>query len=255
MKSERAKKLREWQDNLYSNLKGQKATTVEFLGRTFIIPPNVHMINPMSDLIGNVVLKHTKSSDRVLDMGTGCGVNAILAASICSEVVAVDINELAIDAAMQNAQHNGVDSKISFSVSDLFASVEGKFDLKNEPTPNGGVPFDGVLAHWSDADYELMERVVTAVEVDLATGHPLRSDPVIAKFCALSKSFQEPAIKIAPHLTWKKGEVVPSSADPEMTDKEFRGPAYAMAALLPEANEAARLLEASGIPVWSRKLD
>lgn len=129
MNSGYAQKLREWQDNLYLNLKNQQTATVEFLGRTFIIPPNVHMINPMSDLIGNSILKHVKPHDRVLDMGTGCGVNAILAASKSNEVVAVDLNPIAVDAAVANAQRNGVASKISFAVSDLFESVIGKFDL------------------------------------------------------------------------------------------------------------------------------
>lgn len=83
----------------------------------------------MSDLIGNSILKRTKANDRVLDMGTGCGVNAILAASVSQDVVAVDINQIAVDAAQENAERNGVASRISFAVSDLFANVKGKFDL------------------------------------------------------------------------------------------------------------------------------
>lgn len=129
MSPERAAKLREWQDNLYAGLKQQTTTTVEFLGRSFVIPPNVHHINPMSDLIGNSILSRTKANDRVLDMGTGCGVNAILAASISQQVVAVDVNQIAVEAARENAQRNEVASRISFSVSDLFTNVEGKFDL------------------------------------------------------------------------------------------------------------------------------
>ncbi|MBX7143686.1 MAG: methyltransferase [Oligoflexia bacterium] len=129
MSPDQAQKLREWQNHLYSSLKNQQITTVNFLGRTFVVPPNVHMINPMSDLIGNSILQQIKSNDRVLDMGTGCGVNAILAAAVSNEVVAVDINQIAIDAAKENARRNGVAEKISFSVSDLFDSVKGTFDL------------------------------------------------------------------------------------------------------------------------------
>jgi release factor glutamine methyltransferase len=65
---------------------------VDFLGRRFVIPPTVHPINPMSDLIGSSILAEVKESDRVLDMGTGCGVNAILAASKSAHVFATDIN-------------------------------------------------------------------------------------------------------------------------------------------------------------------
>jgi release factor glutamine methyltransferase len=49
---------------------------VGFLGRRFVIPPTVHPINPMSGLIGSFILAEVKESDRILDMGTGCGVNA-----------------------------------------------------------------------------------------------------------------------------------------------------------------------------------
>jgi release factor glutamine methyltransferase len=129
MSEESAARLRKWQDNLYSALRDQQTTTVEFLGRTFVIPPSVHMINPMSDLIGNSILKHVKPNDRVLDMGTGCGVNAILAASLSKEVVAVDVNPVSIDGAIENAKRNGVESIISFAVSDLFEKVQGSFDV------------------------------------------------------------------------------------------------------------------------------
>jgi release factor glutamine methyltransferase len=129
MDEERAQKLRLWQDALYQDLQRQQTTTTEFLGRTFVIPPNVHMINPMSDLIGNSVLRNVGSNDRVLDMGTGCGVNAILAASVSNDVVAVDVNPVAIEAAKANARRNGVESSISFYVSDLFTSVVGEFDV------------------------------------------------------------------------------------------------------------------------------
>lgn len=129
MDNERAQKLRSWQDALYRDLQSQQTTKIEFLGRTFVVPPNVHMINPMSDLIGNSILRNVKCNDRVLDMGTGCGVNAILAASVSNDVVAVDVNPIAIEAAHENACRNGVENGIAFYVSDLFRSVKGEFDI------------------------------------------------------------------------------------------------------------------------------
>ena len=64
---------------------------------------------------------------RVLDMGTGSGVNAILAARGGAEVVGVDINPDAVSAARANAERNGVVGE--FAVSDVFSAVEGRFDL------------------------------------------------------------------------------------------------------------------------------
>lgn len=126
---EYAKKLQQWQDNVYKESKSRKTQEIEFLGRTFVVPPKVHRINPMSDLLGNSVLKEVKETDRVLDMGTGSGVNAILAASKSQNVIGVDINPNSIECAKINARANNVADRILFKESDRFEAVEGKFDL------------------------------------------------------------------------------------------------------------------------------
>ena len=122
-------KLLEWQENVYNESKTRDTQNIEFLGRKFNIPRVVHPINPMSYLLGNSVLNETKKTDKVLDMGTGSGVNAILAASKTDIVIAVDVNPKAIKNAEKNAKNNGVASKITFAVSDVFSNVEGTFNL------------------------------------------------------------------------------------------------------------------------------
>jgi len=87
------------------------------------------MPTSVSPLLGNAVLEEVQPSDRVLDVGTGSGVNAILAASKATDVVGVDINPSSIACARQNARRNGVQSCISFLISDLFENVSGTFDL------------------------------------------------------------------------------------------------------------------------------
>ena len=62
-------------------------------------------------------------------MGTGSGVNAVLAASHASDVVAVDINPDAVRCARHNAELNGVAGRVKTFESDVFERVEGKFDL------------------------------------------------------------------------------------------------------------------------------
>jgi release factor glutamine methyltransferase len=62
-------------------------------------------------------------------MGTGCGVNAILAASKSSDVMGVDVNPSAIASATANAAHNGVADRTTFLMSDVFDAVQGTFDL------------------------------------------------------------------------------------------------------------------------------
>ena len=98
-----------------------------FFDREFVVPPDVHP--PVSDLLAAAVLAEVRESDRVLDMGTGSGVNAILAAAKSSEVVAVDVNPAAVECALQNAERNGVAERIAVHESDVFESVDGRFDV------------------------------------------------------------------------------------------------------------------------------
>jgi release factor glutamine methyltransferase len=82
---------------------------------------------------------------RVLDMGTGSGIQAVTAAkkTEVSQVVAVDVNPEAIEAALWRASDAGVLGKMRFIVSDLFENVDGAFDwiILNPPylQPEGGI--------------------------------------------------------------------------------------------------------------------
>ena len=65
-----------------------------------------------------------KKSDIVLDVGTGCGLLAVLAAEKAKKVVAIDVNPHAIECANRNAQTNKVDKKIDFRQGNLFESIK-----------------------------------------------------------------------------------------------------------------------------------
>lgn len=68
-----------------------------------------------------------KGNEKILDMGTGCGIIALHLAKKGCKVVAVDINEKAIENAKKNAKANGL--KIDFRKSNLFEAINEKFDL------------------------------------------------------------------------------------------------------------------------------
>lgn len=99
---------KQWHDSVYRKMEDQKTVHRQYLGRKLVIP---------------------RESDRVLDMGTGSGINAILAASKSGHVLAVDLNPYCIETGRKNAVRNGVASRIEFRESDLFSNVDGKFDL------------------------------------------------------------------------------------------------------------------------------
>ncbi|MEM2874749.1 MAG: class I SAM-dependent methyltransferase [Candidatus Hadarchaeales archaeon] len=66
----------------------------------------------------------------VLDIGTGCGLLAILAARMGGRVVATDVNPLAIACARENARTQGVLDRVDLRLGDLFEPVgDERFDL------------------------------------------------------------------------------------------------------------------------------
>jgi release factor glutamine methyltransferase len=80
---ERAERIWRWHTSAYRELSAgtDGDQTLCYLGRTLVAPSQVMPIVPMSHLLGEAVLSEVTEADRVLDMGTGSGVNAVLAAS------------------------------------------------------------------------------------------------------------------------------------------------------------------------------
>jgi release factor glutamine methyltransferase len=67
----------------------------------------------------------------VLDVGTGCGLLAIIASKKADFVVAVDLNPFAIKCAKRNSILNGLSDKIDFVQASMFTAFNrnAKFDL------------------------------------------------------------------------------------------------------------------------------
>jgi release factor glutamine methyltransferase len=79
-------------------------------------------------LLAEALEKEVKRGDLVLEVGTGTGLLAILAARRAERVLAVDVSDYAVDCARQNVKANRA-ANVEVRRSDLFAEVEGKFDL------------------------------------------------------------------------------------------------------------------------------
>ena len=86
--------------------------------------------------------------DRALDLGTGCGIQALLVARRARTVVATDISARALAFAELNARLNGV-TNIEFRLGSMFDPVEGEaFDLIVSNPPFVITPrVDGVPAY------------------------------------------------------------------------------------------------------------
>jgi len=82
-------------------------------------------------LIAHNLSRTVRKDDIVLDIGTGCGILAIIAARKAKKVVATDLNPSAVKCARLNAKINGVAHKVEVRRGDLFQSIEKteRFDV------------------------------------------------------------------------------------------------------------------------------
>lgn len=73
--------------------------------------------------------KHAVSG-RALDVGTGSGILALAMAKLgASEVLAIDIDPLAVKAATENVAMNGLQQAVTVRQGDLLSAVEGRYAL------------------------------------------------------------------------------------------------------------------------------
>ncbi|MEJ5326700.1 MAG: HemK2/MTQ2 family protein methyltransferase [Candidatus Bathyarchaeia archaeon] len=102
---------------------------VYFDNYVFFVDENVY--EPAEDSFLFAENLKVQSGERVLDMGTGCGILGILAAEKAQDVVAVDVNPHAVRCAKYNSKVNNVRSKITIVQGDLFTwlSEKTKFDV------------------------------------------------------------------------------------------------------------------------------
>jgi len=126
---EEVDRIRAWHEAAYQGDARTTDETFRCLDREFVVPPQVHPVVGTAEMLGRAVLDEVDVNDRVLDMGTGCGINAILAASASSHVLAVDVNPVAVECARENAARNGVANHVEVCTSDVFSNAPGRFDL------------------------------------------------------------------------------------------------------------------------------
>jgi release factor glutamine methyltransferase len=141
-------------------------------GVSLVVTPSV--FNPRLPRTGAFLAAYLDAQHlagaEVLDMGTGCGVCAIVAARRARRVVAVDINAAAVRCARGNALLNDVAERVEVRHGDLFAPVAGeRFDLIvfNPPFLSGTARDDRDRA-WRSAD--VAERFAAGIPAHLKPG-------------------------------------------------------------------------------------
>ncbi len=102
---------------------------VSFYGETFISKEGVLIPRPETEfLVENAfeILKDKKYSLKIVEIGVGSGIISIMLALLLENVniIAVDINEKALNLAKQNAIKHKVEHKIDFRLSNLYEKID-----------------------------------------------------------------------------------------------------------------------------------
>ncbi len=120
-----------------------------------------------------------RPGDVVLDLGTGCGFLAVLAARAARQVVATDVIPEGVENARANAILNGVAVKMDFRLGEMYAPVAGVvFDLilanlSQMPVPpdRGTIKDPRLLADDGGADgWALLDQAIRGAPDHLRSG-------------------------------------------------------------------------------------
>ncbi len=102
--------------------------------------------HPSTRLLASWLAEHIAGGERVLDVGSGSGVLALVAARLgVAEAVGIDIEASAVSSAKANATRNNLDGVASFSTTPVGTTQLGSFDVVV-----ANITADVLLAHATD---------------------------------------------------------------------------------------------------------
>lgn len=105
-----------------------------FYGEVFNVIDGVLIPRPETEILvekAEAILKNIQNA-KVIEIGTGSGIISVMLALLIKDIriIAVDINEKALELALSNAKKHKVEDKITFIKSDLFENIEeNNFDM------------------------------------------------------------------------------------------------------------------------------
>jgi carbamoyltransferase len=134
------------------------------------VPDRVYQLGIDSLVLARVT---PHSSGRALDLCTGSGIQALVAARSYESVIGVDLNPKALGYARINAQLNGLAARCRFIEGDLYAAVKGeRYELITANPPFVPSPDLSMDAHRTggESGEEISQRLVAGLSEHLAPG-------------------------------------------------------------------------------------
>lgn len=127
--------------------------TVHYRNMVFMVEPEVY--EPAEDTFLLADNLDVREGEHVLELGTGCGMLAILAAKAGARVLATDVNPAALRCTRNNSRTHDVEKRIEFRIGDLFEPVnDERFDLIIFNPPYLPVPREEELGTLLDRAWE-----------------------------------------------------------------------------------------------------
>ncbi len=122
---ERLLVLPAWLENPYADRKAVKIDPSMAFGTG---------MHPSTQLCLQFVEKYQQPGEDIIDIGCGTGILAIAALHLgASKAVAVDTDPIAVEATLENAQRNGINSGLETGVGTLEEVTAGNFSIEQAP--------------------------------------------------------------------------------------------------------------------------
>ena len=150
----------------------------DFMGEKFFVNENVLIPRPETEILVEKTIEKAQNfaSPKILDIGFGSGCISVMLAKKLNNanVFACDISEKALDAAMKNAEK--LNANVEFVLSDLFSSVDEKFDIivsnppyippKEKSTIQKEVSFEPELALYTSDEQgiEFYKKIISSAK-------------------------------------------------------------------------------------------